>query len=112
MNKFILIIGLFQVLTVVVGVLAVRLILKMSGYPDDVTLVWNPASIFLRDTGIVLLLFPILWVPLAAFANHPPTRGWVATLLNITGLIILIGLVLFCCWGSAHSYTRPVLTGR
>ena len=102
-------VGLFQVLTVIVGMLTVRIILKMSGYPDDITLKWNPGSIFLRNSGIVLLLFPILWAPLAIAAGSHPAYGRAATLLNVAGGIILAVLFLFCCWACTNCYTRPLL---
>ena len=107
-SRLIPIIGLFQVLTVVVGMLAARIILKMSGYPDDATVRWNPAAVFLRNSGSILLLFPVLWTPLAVAAENHLARAVVAAVLHAMGAAILIGLFLFCCWACTHFYTRPI----
>jgi hypothetical protein len=103
------IIGLFQVLTVFVGMLAVRIVLKMNGYPDDDTLRWNPSSLFLRDWGSILLLIPVGWTILTLRAekvSQPAVPPW---LLYAVGVLVLIGLIGFCCWSCGDCYTRPML---
>jgi hypothetical protein len=103
------IVGLFQVLTVVVGILAARIILKMSGYPDDTSVRWNAASVFLRNYGIALLLVPLIWTPLTVAIERKSDHPFAASLLSLSGPALLIGLLLFCSWACTHCYTRPLL---
>ena len=54
------VVGLLQVLAVVVGFFALGILMKMNGYPDEVSIRWRPLARGLREYGAYLLLVPLL----------------------------------------------------
>ena len=73
--------ALAQVLVVILGVVAVGVVMKASGYPqNDQRLTWNPLALFLRDYGLLFIIaIGVTFADLATIififaATHTHTR--------------------------------------
>ena len=86
------VIGSMQSVVVVGGTLATSMGLKIGGYPDARS-VWPPASVFVRESGFLLLLIPAIWV-LATVALELRCPDWFSKRWTIgSGVVLLLILV-------------------
>ena len=101
------IIALVQTLVVVLGFVAVGLVLKASGYPDNVMWVrWNPVALFLRHYGMWFLLVPILWTYGAGVAlNDDRCRVSYSTMVMIGIALAVVGIIAFM-YAAVCPFTR------
>jgi len=87
-------IAVMQVFLIFGGVASVCAMMKVWGYPDP-EIRWNPAAIAIRDWGLLLLLIPMVWAPLAIHWENR-SEGWTLrwTVVSGFGLLILLFIVL------------------
>lgn len=83
-----------QSLVVLMGSMFTATILKAFGYPES-RAHWPPASVFVRNWGVSLVLIPFIWV-IATIWMERLHAGWFSRRWTIlSGLLILIGLAYF-----------------
>ena len=104
------IIALVQTLVVIVGFVAVGVVLKASGYPDDPMWVrWNPAAVFLRHYGGWLLLVPIIWTYCAgATLQDDHNRVSYSTMVFLGVAFAVVTMIAFV-YAAVFPFTRPLL---
>jgi hypothetical protein len=97
------IVCLIQVGVVVFGTMFVTLSLKGAGYGrGDLPNHWfNSAAVLVRNWGLLLLLFPVLWVAAAMYIQRKFDLYWprvTMIVLGITSAIWLIQMYLNLCF--------------
>ena len=108
MSRTITILGLVQMLLVILGFFGLGIVMKVNGYPsDDLGIRWNPLALMLRQCGLILLLFPVVWTVVAALSQNRRRDVW--AILGIVFSAMIIGLFLYAC---VNPYYRPMLIGR
>lgn len=102
-----ILIAAVQVLVIVCGFVAVGIVLKFSGYPENPRWVhWNPLAIGLRHFGLGLLVFPIIWTIIAARADSgKPAPVNYRTLVAIGGAFAVVTMCLFI-YAATCAYSR------
>jgi len=90
-------ITLLQIVTIVLGYMAVGMVLKASGWPLYDSLVrWNPLAVFLHLHGLAFLLIPCLWTICAVRAQQLDRGIFSSRAVNLAGFgLIVVFLVLF-----------------
>ena len=91
------IIALVQTLVVIGGFVAVGVVLKAAGYPENPMWVrWNPAAVFLRHYGGWLLLVPIIWTYCAgATLRNDDSRFSYSTLVVLGIAFAVVTMITF-----------------
>jgi hypothetical protein len=113
MNKqTIWLIGLLQVLLIVAGVLGVAIVLKMSGYPQEVPFIrWSSLAIAIRDRGLWLLVVPLVWTTYAIIAVHIERGLWSPNLAGALGVLLMFAILLACLYAAVNPFTRALPIG-
>lgn len=102
-------IALSQTLVIVLGFIAVGVVLKFSGYPENARWVrWNPVAVFLRHYGLILLLVPMAWTYFAARSlRHDSYAVSYQTMMFIG--ITFAALVMFSfIYAAVCPFTMPI----
>ena len=101
--------GLLQVFAVVVGFLALGVVMKFNGYPDETFVRWNPLARSLRQYGVCLLLVPVAWMLITlAIWNYAKIESAFEFAIGFGYLFAIVILILFL-WAAMNSYRRPLL---
>jgi uncharacterized membrane protein len=103
--------ALVQTLLIIVGFFALAAVLKISGYPHEAAVRWNPLAVLLREHGMWLLLLPVLWVIFATIAERLDRGAFsdhVALALGIG--LALVTIALFLC-AAVFPFSRPLVLG-
>jgi hypothetical protein len=104
------VIGLLQTLLIFFGFVAVRIVLKMNGYPaDNLGLRWNPLSVFLREHGLWLVCLPVCWTLLTLWAERNRQGPALHRGLMVLGLLVIVAAIAMYSWASLNSYAWPSL---
>ncbi|HCS53451.1 hypothetical protein [Rubinisphaera sp.] len=101
--------GLLQVLAVVLGFVALGIVMKMNGYPDESLIRWNPAARTLREHGVWLLAVPVAWVCLSIVMSYRDDRTDPSTFIIFVGFLLSAILLLLFIYAAMNSYSRPLL---
>jgi len=96
-------------LVVVAGFIALGIVLKMCGYPDNPTVRWNPLALFLREQGVWLLLLPVAWVAVASYVQRLDRGLFCDRVAWIIGLCIAVLITGLFLYAAVFPYTRPLL---
>lgn len=106
-------IALSQTLVVVLGFIAVGVVLKFSGYPENPRWVsWNPFAVFLRHYGLLLLLAPVTWTYFAARSLRDDSYAVTYQTMMLIG-ITFAALAMFCfIYAAVCPFTRPIFFGN
>jgi hypothetical protein len=109
MSRTTTILVLLQTLLVVIGFLALGVVLKIAGYPEDFTVRWGSLAVFLRERGAWLLLVPVVWVCFATGAQRLD-RGMFSYRAAVIGGVCVAGvLIVLFLYAVIHPYSRPLL---
>jgi hypothetical protein len=108
MSRPITILAVLQTLSVVIGFFALGTVLKISGYPDELAVRWNPLAVFLREPGVWLLLLPALWVVFATSAQRLNRGFFSYRVALVLGLCTSIGIIALFVYAT-FAFTRPLL---
>jgi hypothetical protein len=111
MSRTTTILSLVQTLLVILGFFALGAVLKMSGYPDQLGVRWNPLAVFLREHGAWLLLLPVLWVFFATLAQRVDRGFFSYRFACIIGLCIAGVIIALFLYAAVFPYTRPFFIG-
>ncbi|MES2597934.1 MAG: hypothetical protein V4662_21555 [Verrucomicrobiota bacterium] len=107
MSRTTTIIALVQTLVVVLGFVAVGLVLKASGYPDNPGWVrWNQVAVFLRHHGGWLMLVPILWTYAATVALNDDRSRVSYSMMVVVGIAFAIVAGIAFMYASVCPFTR------
>jgi hypothetical protein len=110
MIRFIIFVALLQFMLVLMGFLALDMVMKTEGYPDDPPfmaslgkVVWSPLALFLRHYGLVIFCVPVIWTVLVSLSQNRPMifsqEVWL-----IAGVIISVGIIVLFIYGCVHRY--------
>ena len=105
-SKSISVIGALQAGEVVFGTLFVTAILKINHYGQNISVDWNPRSVWIRENGWLLIGIPALWLTVALLISARKER--IKTIM-ISGFMIMICLLAFYIDAIVNAYYRPML---
>ena len=105
-SKAISIIGAIQAGEIVFGTLFVTAILKINGYGQNVGVVWNQRSVWIRESGWFLIGIPIIWLAIALLIS---TRKEKIKTIIISGGVIFFVLLALYIDASQNAFYRPIL---
>ena len=108
MTRTTTILALVQTLLVTLGFIALGIILKMSGYPDALSLRWNPLAVFLREHGLWLLFLPVMWVLFATFAQRRDRGLFSFRTAYVAGICLATLIIALFLYATVRPYTRPL----
>ena len=102
-------IGLVMLLLTVLGYVAVGVVLKMNGYPDNPMVRWTPLAVSLRQHGYWLLFVPLIWAIYAIIASRIDRGIMSFGLAFATGAILICVILLLFLLALFNPFTRPLL---
>ncbi|RYD67125.1 MAG: hypothetical protein EOP84_30750 [Verrucomicrobiaceae bacterium] len=111
MNRTTTYIAIVQAVVIVLGFLALGIVLKFCGYPDELGVRWNPLAVFLREYGVWLLLVPLFWTVFSLRAREVNRGIFSEPYAIISGIALAVGTSLFFLYAAIFPYTRPVFVG-
>jgi len=96
------VLGLLQIACIILGYIALGIVLKIWGYPNNPMVRWAPLAEFLRTQGGWLLLIPLVWSWYAARALRAEggvfSERW-GVFLGVALPILLTAMFLCAaCW--------------
>jgi hypothetical protein len=103
---------LLQTLLIIVGFFVLGVVLKISGYPHELGVRWNPLAVFLREHGLWLLVTSIVWVFFALAAERLDRGFFSYRLACVIGLCIASLTIVAFLYAAVFPYTRPFYFGR
>ena len=110
MFRYITIVALLQLMMVMMGFLALVIVLKAGGYPQDPPfmaslsrVVWSPLALFLRRHGLVLLFVPIVWTILTSLSQNRRIF-FSQDIWLIIGLLITVAIIVLFIYACAKKY--------
>lgn len=101
--------GLVLTLVLVLAYIALGILLKFEGYPDQSYLRWNPIAVGLRTYGLWSLVLPVLFVLFAVFAEDQDRWFTVARVGLSLVVIAIVVLAVLYFMAFLKPYTRPWL---
>lgn len=101
--------GLLQVVAVVVGFLALGVVMKFNGYPDETVIRWNPLARGLREYGVWFLLVPVAWMLATIVIWHYAKIESAFDFAIGFGYLFAIVILILFLWAAMDSYRRPFL---
>ncbi|MEI6535766.1 MAG: hypothetical protein WCN98_10530 [Verrucomicrobiaceae bacterium] len=112
MTRTTTIIALVQTLVVILGFVAVGVVLKASGYPDNPMWVrWNPTAVFLRHYGGWLLFVPIIWTYCAGATLRDDHSRFSYSTMVALGIAFAVVTMIAFIYAAAFPFTQPLLIG-
>ncbi len=112
MSRTTTILALLQTLLIIIGFFALGAVLKLNGYPDASIVRWNPLAVFLREHGIWLIFFPVLWVFYATVAQRRDRGFFVCRDAHIVGVCATFLIITLFLFATVDPYTRPLIIYR
>lgn len=103
------IIALSQTLVIILGFVAVGVVLKASGYPENpMRLRWNPLALFLRHYGLLLLVVPVIWTYFTARSLRDDCLAVTyRTMMGVGVLVAALTITIFI-YAALFPFTRPL----
>lgn len=86
--------GFLQIVSVLLGFFALRLLVRPSVIDANPWLRFNDFSVFLSRHGLLLLFFPLIWVLYAAAAMHRERGVFSSGLAHRIGITFSVAVVL------------------
>lgn len=110
MSRTLTFLGIFQLVCLLIGFLALGIVLKVSGYPDDLPMIkWSPFATFLRAEGLWLLALPALWVIYAAYSSRRDKGVFSEQTSVLVGIILTGVIILSFLYAAIFPYSRVML---
>ena len=107
-SKLVGLVALLQVCLIVGGSLVVFGWSKIYGYSANDP-AFSSSVHFIRNDGLWLLLFPIVWTLLVTLIPEHVLPSWLEGLIGISGIVVTMGLVLFYISVPLTGYRPPML---
>ncbi len=101
--------GLLQVLAVVLGFVALGIVMKFDGYPDETFVRWNPLARMLREYGGWFFAAPITWLSVSVVMAHRAGREEPSNFSIVAGFVITVILLFLFIYAALNPFTRPLL---
>lgn len=110
-HKEIIIIAVFQTLVIIVGWFATGVHLKFNGYPDlSAGFEITKHALWIRETGLVLILVPALWLVYSCIAEFSPRFAQAKAIYVTVGVCVTVFLTIALVWIATdvvhHPFTR------
>jgi hypothetical protein len=106
MSRAIAILGAILTLVIVAGFVALGVVLKLSGYPEQFGIRWNPTAIILREHGAWLLVLPFFWVVYAVAAERVDRGILNATVAGAIGSLLIVIVLSLFLYAALCPFTR------
>ena len=104
--------ALVQVLVGVLGFVGLAAVLKLSGYPQEMYVRWNPVAIFLRQHPLLPLILPLVWTVFAVLSERVEQGVLSSSLTRMIGVGIVLAVLGIFFYAALQPYTRPIIIGR
>jgi hypothetical protein len=101
-----------QLLFIVLGFLALAIVLKFNGYPNETFIRWTPLARGLREHGLWLLIVPVVWAVFTVVAVQIERGVFSSGVAGPLGVILAFAILILFLYATFNSYTRPLLFHR
>lgn len=101
--------GLLQVFAIVAGFLALGIVMRINGWPDETLIRWNPLARGLRRHGVWLLIVPVIWMVITVLIWSIEKGELVFGFAIGFGYLFAIVILILFLWAAMNSYRRPLL---
>jgi hypothetical protein len=104
--------GLLQIASVILGFFALAIVMKMNGYPlewPEIGIRWRPLARTLRESALLLMIFPALWLGYCLFAVQKERGVFTTDLAIFLGILFAVLVLLVFLYAAQDSFKRPLL---
>lgn len=105
------VLGLLQIACVILGYVALGIVLKIWGYPNNPMVHWAPLAEFLRTDGGWLLLIPLVWVFYAVRSLRVDRGVFSARSAMVLGVVLPIILTTAFVYAAFWPCSRVLVMG-
>lgn len=107
MPRSLMFLGILQIACLLVGFFALGIILKVSGYPEDLPMIrWSPLAIYLRTHGLWLLALPAVWVIYAVYSARSDKGVFSVKISIIVGFLLSAAIILSFLYAAIFPFSR------
>lgn len=102
--------GIFQLACLLIGFLALGIVLKMCGYPEEHPVIrWSPFAILLRSYGLWLILLPALWITYAVYSCRRDEGIFSKKISVLVGVVLSGAIILSFLYAAVFPFSRVML---
>lgn len=110
MTRSLTFLGLFQFACLLIGFFALGIILKVSGYPEELPMIkWSPIAVFLRSHGLWLLALPAFWVTYAVYSSRRDKGFFSERTSIVIGVLLSGAIILTFLYAAIFPFSRVLL---